>query len=173
MRLKHGYTHIYTGCGKGKTSAVMGLGMRAALSGFKVCMFQFLKKKRTSAENNLSMPNFKAVCFDEAHPLFKKCIAKKLKKRIMSDIGKAKRVMESKRYDVIILDEIVNCVSCAFIKEDAVLDLIKAKPKRVELVLTGRNATGRLIAAADYVTRLDKVKHPFDKGVRARRGIEY
>lgn len=177
--MKKGRIHIYTGCGKGKTTASIGLAVRAALSGFRVCMFQFLKTRCSSVDNGLSMPNFKIVCFDERHPMFggSKGAAMRapdrITKKILSDIRKVKKVIAGGRYDVIVLDEIINCVSEKFVDEKYVLDLVAAKPEKTELILTGRGATRRLIASADYVTRLDKVKHPFDKGLAARRGIEY
>ncbi len=178
-KLEKGLVEIYTGSGKGKTTAAMGLGLRAAKVGLKVSMFQFLKKKGTSYENNLSIPNFKMVCLDEVHPMFlgamdqRPGVRRELKKKILKDLRKVKAAMKSGRYDVIILDEIINCVRQKFLDERVVLSLIKARPKQTELVLTGRGASRRLIAAADYVTRLDKIKHPFDKGILARRGIEY
>lgn len=177
--LKIGKIHIYTGSGKGKTTACLGLGLRAASAGLRVCVFQFLKKRGTSAEAGLKHPRFKVVCFDEAHPLFAGAggrgqgAGKKLKKEILRDIKKAKKALKSGRYDVVMLDEIINCVSGRFVPQKAVLELVRAKPKCVELILTGRGATRRLIACADYVSHIKKIKHPFDKGLLARRGIEY
>lgn len=178
-KLKKGLTHIYTGKGKGKTTASLGLALRAVSSGLKVCMFQFLKKPGTSSENWLEFPNFRIICFDQEHPMFLgmrgkgKGLNQSLSGKIKKDLMQIRRVMKIKKYDVIILDEILNCVSEKFLKEDEVLSLIKAKPAALELVLTGRGATSGIISASDYVTRLDKVKHPFDKGERARKGIEY
>ena len=96
-----------------------------------------------------------------------------LKKKILEDLKKVKTAIKSRRYDVVILDEAINCVSGKFLEEIKILDLIKAKPKCVELVLTGRGLGRKLASRADYVTRFDKVKHPFDKGIPARRGIEF
>ncbi|MFA5145796.1 MAG: cob(I)yrinic acid a,c-diamide adenosyltransferase [Candidatus Omnitrophota bacterium] len=178
--MKRGYTHIYTGGGKGKTTAGMGLAVRAAVSGLRVCVFQFLKKRGSSADNTLSLPRLKVVCFDEVHPMFCKRVGgresgvwRKLKKKIEKDFEKAKKIVNSKRYDVVMLDEILNCVSGKFLDEKRLLALIKAKPPRLELVLTGRGATKRLVASSDYVTRFSKIKHPFDRGIAARKGIEY
>jgi len=179
-RLKNGCVHIYTGMGKGKSTAAIGIGMRAVTSGLKVCMFQFLKRYGSSAENGLSLPRFKVVCFDQMHPMFRKGYRgwgigyrEKIKKHILRDLRKVKKTLKAGRYDVIILDEIINCVSEKFIPAEAVIKLISLKPKHVELVLTGRGATGRLIRCADYVSSVDKLKHPFDKGMIARKGIEF
>jgi cob(I)alamin adenosyltransferase len=178
-KLKKGLVHIYTGKGKGKTTASLGLALRALSSGLKVCMFQFLKKPGTSSENWLEFPNFRIVCLDQEHPMFSGIRSKgerlnrPLAKKIKIDLVKIKQIMRTGKYDVIILDEILNCVSEKFLEEAEVLTLVKAKPARVELVLTGRGATSGIISVSDYVTRLDKVKHPFDKGEPARKGIEY
>lgn len=171
-KLKTGRVHIYTGNGKGKTTASLGLALRAAASGLRVCMFQFLKSSGSSAENRIGFHNFNIVCFDRPHPMFGGSRGK-LPDGIRKDIAKIKRVMKSGKYDVIILDEAINCVSSGFVPESCILGVIKARPRPVELVLTGRSAPAALIEAADYVTRFDKVKHPFDDGARARRGIEY
>jgi len=179
-RLKKGLIHIYTGKGKGKTTASLGLALRAVSSGLKVCMFQFLKKHGTSSDGWLEFPNFRIVCLEQEHPMFLGKVKagnvnseRKLRDKIKKDLTKIKRVMKTGRYDVIILDEILNCVSGKFLGESEVLGLIKTKPAALELVLTGRGATPGLVSVSDYVTRLDKVKHPFDKGQRARKGIEY
>jgi cob(I)alamin adenosyltransferase len=178
-KLKKGCVHIYTGDGKGKTTASIGLALRAASSGLRVCMFQFLKAPGSSSDNWLDFPNFRIVCLDQAHPLFEGVRGKgpgykrKLTDKIKNEIIKIKRVMKSKKYDMIILDEMVNCVSEGFIDEKEVIGLVRARPKAIELVMTGRGATEALVKEADYVTRLDKVKHPFDRGLGSRKGIEY
>ena len=171
-KINEGKVHIYTGSGKGKTTACLGLGLRAASAGLRVCVFQFLKKRGTSAEVRLKHPRFKVVCFNHVHPLFGGD-REKIKKEILRDIKKAKKALKSGRYDVVMLDEIINCVSGRFLPQKAVLELVRSKPKCVELILTGRGATKRLIACADYVSHIEKVKHPFDKGLLARHGIEY
>jgi len=209
-KMKKGLVHIYTGKGKGKTTASLGLALRAVSSGLKVCMFQFLKKHGASSDGWLEFSNFRIVCLDQEHPMFRlghflklkqarkdldmlefrempghpapsardkvnkdKGLSQSLCKKIKKDLMKIKRVMKTGRYDVIILDEILNCVSEKFLGESDVMELVKKKPAALELVLTGRGATPGLVRVSDYVTRLDKVKHPFDKGQRARKGIEY
>jgi cob(I)alamin adenosyltransferase len=171
-KLNTGCVHVYTGDGKGKTTASLGLALRAASSGLSVCMFQFLKARGSSVENWLEFPNFRVVCLDHAHPMFGGS-KRELSAGILKELGKIKRVMKTKKYDVIILDELVNCVSEGFISEKEVLGLIKTRPKSVELVLTGRRAPKGLVAAADYVTKMEKIRHPFDCGLKCRKGIEY
>lgn len=178
-KAKRGYVHIYTGSGKGKTTAALGLGLRAACAGLRVCIFQFLKAKGTSCEDRSTVPNLEFVCLNEKHPLFAgkrggdSAVRKRLAKKIRADIAKVRTAIKSGQYDLIVLDEIVNCVSEGFLSEAAVIDIIAKKPRALELVLTGRGATDGLIGATDYVTEIDKVKHPFDMGLAARRGIEY
>ena len=189
-KLKTGCVHIYTGDGKGKTTASLGLALRAASSGLSVCMFQFLKAKGSSSENWLKFPNFRVVCLDQMHPMFQPALAgarggsgksevisqkseTKLKKNILKELTKIKRLMKTRKYDVIILDELINCVNEGFVPEKEVAGLIKAKPRLTELVLTGRRAPKGLVVLADYVTKMEKVKHPFDSGLRCRKGIEY
>ena len=169
---------MYTGDGKGKTSAALGIGLRAASAGMKVCMFQFLKKRGSTAEHVLGLDNMQIFCFNEIHPMFKRPSDMQRTRRglpaiVARDLKKAERIMRNGNFDVIILDEILNCVSEKFIDEEAVMRVLDIKPEHVELVLTGRGASKRLIGRADYVTRLVKVKHPFEKGLCARHGIEY
>ncbi len=156
----------------------MGLGLRAASQGLRVVMFQFLKKRGSAIENHINLKNFKVICFDQVHPMFtcrksRKGEESKGGMSVSKDFNKANHEILSGRYDLVIMDEVVNCVSGDFLDERLVIELIAAKPRSGELVLTGRGMTSGLRRAADYVTIMKKDKHPFDKGVCARRGIEY
>ena len=177
MKLKKGYIHIYTGEGKGKTTAAMGLGVRAAGCGLKVCCLQFFKDRKfhcseASAIKKLGA-NFKFKRFDITHPCFKKDCADKLKTGLIKALEETANIIRNGKYDLVILDEILVGVSQGFIKEKAVLDIIMTKPKNTELVMTGRGATKRLIECADYVTHMKEVKHPYNNGTKMRKGIEY
>jgi len=178
-KLKTGCVHVYTGDGKGKTTASLGLGLRAAASGFRVCMFQFLKSKGGSAESRIKFLKFRIMCLNQVHPMFQRPEVSgtkpgmKLKNSIKKELVNIKRIMKTGRYDLIILDELINCVSDGFLSEKDVLGVMRAKPKAVELVLTGRQAPEAIIAEADYVTKMKKIKHPFDIGLKCRKGIEY
>jgi len=179
MKLKRGCVHIYTGDGKGKTSAGIGVAIRAAGSGLRVRMFQFLKAGcLRSGERNLKIKNFTITCFREVCPVPGRGHAnaskrEELGKTIRSDIQRSKDAMLRRRYDMIILDEILTACDRNYIDEDSIIDLIASRPGTVELVLTGRGATHEIIERADYVTRFEKVKHPYDRKIAARRGIEY
>ncbi len=179
--MKKGLVHIYTGNGKGKTTAAIGCALRAVGQGFKVAIFQFLKGGGLDSGEIKALKvkrNCKAVRFKQVHPCFQKnkkdikC-SNLLKKRIKQDFTKAKSEIFSKKYDVVILDEIIVAVRDGYISEAELIDLIDEKPLGVELLLTGRGATKDLIAWADYVTAMHPAKHPYSKKVPPRKGIEF
>jgi len=181
-RLEKGLVHIYTGNGKGKTTAAFGLGMRAVGGGLRVICFQFLKGKGQSygelkAANSLG-PKFDVVTLGTTHPYFLPPAERSkarydLKKSTRLAMGTIKKVMASQRYELIILDEIVTALRDGFVDLKSVLDLIESKPKGIEIVLTGRGAPKGLIKRADYVTEMRNIKHPYEKGIKARRGVEF
>ena len=178
LKLKNGLVHVYFGDGKGKTSAALGLGLRACGCGLRVCMLQFLKKSNCrTGELNVSggLRNFKIMQLDQAHPMFskKKINLPALKKKVYSGLRLAEGFMKNNSCDILILDEILNAVECSLIDEKEIIKLIRRKPKKIELVLTGRSASKRLLAHADYVSMVENIKHPFDKNIFARRGIEF
>lgn len=176
-KLKKGLVHIYTGEGKGKTTAALGLALRAAGGGLKVCFFQFYKGgkfpcKEADAVKKLG-GNFKFKRFEITHPLFKKVNPAKVKPQVKKAINEVCGLILSGRFDLVILDEILIGVPQGFVDEKIILNIIKEKPRTVELVLTGRGATEKLIDSADYVTYMKDIKHPFTKGMAARKGIEF
>ena len=175
---KKGYTHIYFGNGKGKTSAALGLGLRAAGCGLSVCMLQFLKKSKPGTgelKSVRNIRNFKIIQFNQKHPMFEKNPAKlsRWKNNTVDSLRRASVLLKSGEYDIVILDEILNTINCGFICERTLLDLLRQKPNDVELILTGRSAKKNLIKHADYVSKIESVKHPYNKGVLARKGIEF
>ncbi len=183
MRNK-GLIHIYTGEGKGKTTSAFGLALRASGHGEKVGIFQFLKNSKVcsgEAKSVKQIPKIETVRFRETHPCFrpvlkkeyKKKDEKNLKKQIKKDFDIVKDDILAGKYDVFILDEIINAVSEGYLKEDIVIDFIKNKPDITELVLTVRNTSERLKESADYVTEMQQIKHPYQKGIEVRKGIEY
>ncbi len=171
--LKKGLVEVYTGEGKGKTTAALGLAMRAVGRGLKVCMFQFLKGQESGElyAAEILGPNFvikqggRECCFYDKPSNEDAKLAQSL-------FAKARNIMLKGSYDVIILDEINVAIHFGLIKTEQVLTLIKEKPDHLELVLTGRHASPKIIEAAQLVTEMVKIKHPYDDGVKARRGIE-
>jgi cob(I)alamin adenosyltransferase len=169
--MKQGYVQIYTGDGKGKTTAALGLAMRAVGAGLSVCIVQFIKSREYSeilTLHKLGIPvhQFGRGCFimGEASPEDKAAAAEGL--------VAVRSLMAAGELDVLILDEINVALSLGLLALADVLDLVRSKPVGLELVLTGRGAPPELIAAADLVTEMVKVKHYYDAGVSGRKGIE-
>lgn len=173
-----GLVHIYTGNGKGKTTAAVGLGIRACGRGMKVLMVQFLKGIETGEMMTLKKlePDF-ILYRGEQLPKFTWQMNDEEKKRaskIQHDIFEfAKVAAFDGKVDLLILDEIMAAVNANFLDKNMVLDFIKNKPENLELVLTGRNAPEEFIEEADYVSEIYDVKHPMNQGIPARKGIEF
>lgn len=173
-----GLVHIYTGDGKGKTTAALGLGLRARGRGLKVLMVQFLK----------GAPTGEMYCLKTLEPGFVLHRGKETKKFTWEMNAEEKiqtaaeqcgifeyAANEAARgeWDLLILDEALGAISSGMLDKDAVMQFIKGKPENLELVLTGRGAAPELIALADYVSEIRAVKHPAEKGINARKGIEF
>jgi len=174
--MSKGYVHIYTGEGKGKTTAAVGLAIRAKSRGLKVLFAQFMKGGMSIGEINIlknisvTIKKFSGISSPYFHPGINK---KELMKEADKAIAHLKKIMSDGMFDMIILDEFNCLLAEKLLTEDMVIDLISHKPAHLELVLTGRGATKKLFEAADYVTEMKMIKHPHHKGVKARKGIEY
>lgn len=171
--MSKGKVHLYTGDGKGKTTASIGLAVRAAGAGLKVCIYQFIKSKPSSEFKALGkIGGVKFFQCGRGLVVGRKPSCKDIECASLA-LAKARRDSASGKYDLIILDEVNVASDIHLIKTKDIIDLIKTKSHSLELVLTGRGADRRLVKYADYVTRFVKVRHPFDKGIPARVGIEY
>ena len=178
---KKGLVHIYTGDGKGKTTAAFGLALRAAGHGNKVLIYQFLKPASLNAGERKALSDVKksitveslGLKWDLSKSLKNKDMAAQAKKTIKKTLERIGRTANTKLYDLIILDEIVFCLSKGLAEISDISEIIKKRDKSVELVLTGRGATKELINLADLVTEMKNIKHPFDKGLTSRKGIDY
>jgi len=174
MPLKKGFIHVYTGNGKGKTTAAIGLGVRAAGDGLMVLMIQFMKGRRYSELDALQhLKNFTVVQFGRDQ-----FVSKEHPEQIDIDLAQkgfayAKDMIHNHSYDMVILDEINVAVDYQLIAIDDVLSLMKEKPESVELVLTGRHASPEVIKLADVVSEILEIKHPYQKGVLSRKGIDW
>ncbi|MDD5038454.1 MAG: cob(I)yrinic acid a,c-diamide adenosyltransferase [Dehalococcoidales bacterium] len=167
-----GLIQIYTGDGKGKTTAALGLAMRAAGRGLKVGFIQFLKGKTSGEHLFLSRSKvFKIVRLSNTNSFT--APREQLREEAQQTLAYAVEQMLSGRFDMLILDEIFIAVHQDLISSSQVLELLEKKPQSVELVLTGRYAPGELVQRADLVTEMRMVKHPFNEGIHARPGIEY
>lgn len=167
-----GYIHIYTGNGKGKTTAAFGLALRAALSGKKVFIGQFVKDMKyneTKIENYLDNIEIKQLgrgCFIYEDP---EEIDKKIAKNGLEECS---NLLSSGEYDLIILDEINIALYYKLFKVTDVVSVLKNKAVKTEVVLTGRYAPKELIEMADLVTEMVEIKHYYSQGVLSRDGIE-
>jgi len=174
-KLEQGLVQVYTGNGKGKTSAAFGLALRAMGRGLKVYVVQFIKGGFDYGELYIvdKLPNLKLKAFGRGKFVTEKPPRKEDVELAQEALVLAEQVVKNGEYDIVILDEVNVALNLKLINLDEVLELIKNKPKNVELVLTGRYALKEIIEAADLVTEMKEVKHPFNKGYQARKGIEY
>jgi cob(I)alamin adenosyltransferase len=169
--MKRGYVHVYTGDGKGKTTAALGLVVRAVGAGLRVRVVQFIKSReyseiRTLERLGVPVSQFGRGCFIMGEPTAED-------RRVAAEgLEAIRELMRDEDLDLLVLDEINVALQLGLIDLEHVLDLVRSKPAGLELVLTGRGAPRELMNAADLVTEMVKVKHYYDEGVRARDGIE-
>ncbi|MHC4462363.1 MAG: cob(I)yrinic acid a,c-diamide adenosyltransferase [Planctomycetota bacterium] len=179
--LKKGLVQIYTGDGKGKTTAAFGLALRAAGQGNKVLIYQFLKPPSLDIGERFALKlgavrirvEALDVPWDMSKSLDDEKAVKQMQAAISESLERIAQTAEKKFYDCVILDEIVFCLSKGLARLEDIRNIIDKRDPAVEIVLTGRGATKDLIALADLVTEMKNIKHPFDKGLPARRGIEF
>ncbi len=164
---------VYTGNGKGKTTAALGLALRAAGAEFNIFIGQFIKGKNYSELNalkkvkNIKIEQFGRGCFIKRAPN-KKDIA-----LAISGLKRVRKIISLGIYDMVILDEINVALKLKLLKLEDVISLIKNTSKKTELVLTGRNAHPKIMKIADLVSEIKDRKHYYKKGIKARRGIEF
>ncbi len=173
MEDKFGLVHIYTGEGKGKTSAGMGLILRALGRGSKVKIIQLFKRD-TGEQFFFENSGVEYLQFKPLHPYFKTYDESELgnlRKEFLVFWEKALENFEI--YDVVLIDELGPGINWKIIPEELALELIENKPENTELILTGRDFPKSLIDKANYVSEIKKIKHPYDEGILAREGIEY
>ncbi len=174
-----GCLHIYTGDGKGKTTAAFGLAMRCCGSGGHVVIVQFLKTVPTGELVFIRQAACENLCvyrFETPHGFYHQ-LDEAQKSQLKAEIQKALAFIDERFLladcDMLILDEVMGALKNALIEESGLLELLLRRPRGMEVVLTGRDAPQALIDMADYVTEMRLVKHPYERGVAARRGIEY
>ena len=173
--LKFGITQVYTGEGKGKTTAAFGLALRAIGRGLKVYVIQFIKGGFDYGELHIvnELPHIKLAAYGRGQFIEGENPTEEDLRLAREAFEHAKKVVQSKEYDIVVLDEINVAMSLKLLEVGEVLTLIEDKPEKVELVLTGRGAPSAIIEAADLVTEMVEIKHPYNEGVGARKGIEY
>ncbi|MCR4833377.1 MAG: cob(I)yrinic acid a,c-diamide adenosyltransferase [Butyrivibrio sp.] len=171
-----GLTHLYTGDGKGKTTAAVGLAIRALGNGKKVIFTQFMKGRETGEVNCLAGINgIKIIRNDEDLGWYRRGDEKQAKaftRLHNSTLEQIEELIATGEWDMVIMDEITYPYNYGIIDKERLQNLILKKPKYLELVLTGRNPDQFFIDHADYITEMKKIRHPYDKGISAREGIE-
>lgn len=172
---RKGLVLLNTGNGKGKSTAAFGQAMRAAGNGFKVCVIQFIKGNAQTGEAKAFARFSDNVEFHVKGSGFTWAIEDKSEavRAAREAFDFAKEKIRSDLYDMVVLDELTYLVTYEMVSEDEVIELVNNRPERLHLVITGRNASKKLIDAADLVTEMVEVKHPYQKGVKAQRGIEF
>lgn len=170
-----GLVQVYTGDGKGKTTAALGLAFRASGRGLKVMMIQFLKPDAGYGEHKSAelLPNFTIMPMGAEHLCGNASTRDEDIRLTMEALRKADEVLSSGDYDLVILDEINNSLRYELVSAKEVIEVLDRRAPKTEVVLTGRRAPQEIIDYADLVTEMRMVKHPFDKGIPAREGIEY
>jgi cob(I)alamin adenosyltransferase len=178
MSSEKGLVIVYTGRGKGKTTAALGIVLRSVGHGYKVGMIQFIKGEWYYGELSSSKrlePEFEMIAagkgfvgiIDDDHP------TEAHQKAAKEAVVLAKMRLSSGAYDIIILDEINYAVKLNLVSLEDVLELVKLRPKKTSLVLTGNYAPKEIIAVADLVTEMKEIKHPYRFGIKAKKGIDY
>jgi len=170
--MNKGYIHIYTGNGKGKTTAALGLSLRAVCAGKKVFFGQFVKGMKYSEVKaaqylpNFEIEQFGRTCFIDKDPEMEDIECANV------GIKECSEILEKGDYDLVVLDELTIGLFYKLFTIEDVLEMIKKKKENIELVITGRYAPDELILIADLVTEMKEIKHYYTKGVEARKGIE-
>jgi cob(I)alamin adenosyltransferase len=175
-----GLVIVNTGDGKGKTTASLGLAVRAAGNGFRVLIIQFIKGRWKTGESQSLLklaPNIQIVRMGMGFTIERlrdpRIPMEEHEEAATRAFERAREVVLADEYDMIVLDEILGSIKANLIGLDDVLGLIRDKPERLHLVLTGRGAPPELVDAADLVTEMRMIKHPFQQGIKAQRGIEF
>ena len=172
-----GLIHIYTGDGKGKTTAALGLAMRCAGAGGKILLVRFLKNN-DSAELDLLSRIPEIEVFDNPK-VFRMIGLKKgevpegSREYYAAMFDEAEDLALAGGYDMVIFDELMASVNLGFVDAQSVVSFLKNKPEKLEVVMTGRDPDPAIAAEADYISEIKKIKHPYDKGITARKGIEF
>ncbi|MCL6588428.1 MAG: cob(I)yrinic acid a,c-diamide adenosyltransferase [Firmicutes bacterium] len=174
--MNRGIIQVYTGDGKGKTTAAMGQALRSWGRGMKVSVYQWLKPSGVSGEQRALAALHPAIPFFHLGPsefIIQRAPAQDEVERAGKDWNRLQETVFSGEYDLIVIDEISHAINTGLVRLEAVKETLIHKPESVELVLTGRAMPGPIISIADLVTEMKAIKHPYYSGLKAREGIEY
>ena len=172
---RKGLVEVFTGNGRGKTSAAMGVVLRALGHDLKICIIFFMKGKFPYGEQKTlaKFPNVDFTVFGSLDFVDPRNVREEDKKEARKALQAGREAMLSGKYDLVVLDEINVAAAWGLIGVEDIIKLIEDKPEQVELILTGRYADPRIVKQADLVTEMVAIKHPFDEGVKARAGLDY
>ena len=170
-----GLVYVFTGDGKGKTSAALGVVLRALGHGLRVHITYFMKGNYPYGERGIlsQLPNVDFASFGSVEFVNEAKVKPEEIEQAKRALADAREAMLSGNYDLVVLDEVNLAAAWKLVELEEVLRLINDKPQNVELILTGRGADTKLIKVADLVTEMLKIKHPYEKGIKARKGIDY
>lgn len=171
--MQTGLVHVYYGDGKGKTSAALGLALRALGSGLRVCFAQFMKSRPSGEIEALGrFESTRSLRSEVSDPRF---LHEMSPSERAEYLGGQRRLFFSIGFDadVLVLDEVFSAISCGALSEAELCALLDRRPPSVEIALTGCDPGAEILRRADYITRMEKIAHPYDRGAPARRGIEY
>jgi len=175
--MEQGLIHIYCGDGKGKTTCAAGLAVRCAGAGGKVLWVQFLKKDTSGERRSLEqlenvtlLPGYENIKFTFSMTEEEKKQASSFYKKQLAEIG---QLVKQQFFDLLVMDETLGAINTGMLAEEEVIAFLKEKPQELEVVLTGRDPSSQMVSLADYVTNMQKIKHPFDLGISARKKIEW
>lgn len=175
--MEKGLIHIYCGDGKGKTTAAVGLAVRAAGAGKKVLIARFLKNNRSAELVSLEkIPGITVLPIEKEFGFIRKednPIRQEAAKYYGAYFENAVRKAQQEGFDLLVLDEINAAVKLKIVEKDRLTEFLEKKPESLEVVLTGRDPAPEICSMADYISEIKKIRHPFDEGIRARSGIEY
>ena len=176
-RMEKGLIHIYCGDGKGKTTAAVGLAVRAAGAGKKVLIARFLKNNRSAELASLEkIPGITVLPIEKEFGFIRRednPVRQEAAKYYSTYFETAVRKAEQEGFDLLVLDEINAAVKLRIVEKDRLEEFLEKRPESLEVVLTGRDPAPEICSLADYISEIKKIKHPFDEGIRARSGIEY
>jgi len=170
-----GLLEIFTGNGKGKTSAALGIVLRALGHGLRVHIIYFMKGDYPYGEQKIlsQLPNVSFTTFGQLDFVDPANLKPEEREQARQALEEAQRSLLSDKYDLLILDEVNVAIAWKLVDLEEVIELIKQKPDKLELILTGRYADEKLIELADLVTEMIEIKHPYRKGIMSRKGIDH
>jgi cob(I)alamin adenosyltransferase len=172
MQERLGLVHVYTGDGKGKTTAALGMCARAVGHGYSALIVQFMKTGGTYGENFLRLPGLTVVPSGHDCLVFSKEITPQDRDKAAEGLALARQALVQGKYDIVVLDEVNVAIKFGLLRTEDVVDAVRSRCEGVEVVLTGRYAPPELLDLADYISEMRAVRHPYSKGVLSRQGVD-